>query len=114
VGDGQWPSADDRADARWDEDGDAPAPWKSTWPHRSWRGDSCLRLAALPAEEGTNVSNSWRLLPDIQCPIQRGAGDPPWQKLDDFVARATNRFETVRDPAVSLNRFYRLVSPRVP
>jgi hypothetical protein len=37
-----------------------------------------------------------------------------WTKLADIVARATNRTETVTDSAAGTNRFYRVVTPRLP
>ena len=38
----------------------------------------------------------------------------PWSKLADIVARTNNRVETILDPAVATNRFYRVVTPRQP
>ena len=35
-----------------------------------------------------------------------------WTKLVDVITRATNRVETIFDPAPATNRFYRLVTPR--
>jgi hypothetical protein len=37
-----------------------------------------------------------------------------WPRLADIAARATNRTETVVDPAYTTNRFYRLVTPQQP
>ena len=38
----------------------------------------------------------------------------PWARLADFLARATNRVETIPDPGWTSNRFYRAVTPRQP
>ncbi len=38
-------------------------------------------------------------------------GTAPWLKLDDVVARKTNRVEVLADPAWTSNRFYRVVTP---
>jgi len=37
-----------------------------------------------------------------------------WSRLTEFVARPTNRTETVVDAAFNTNRFYRVVTPRRP
>ena len=39
-------------------------------------------------------------------------GGVAWTKLLDLPARATNRVETVVDPAATTNRFYRLATPQ--
>jgi hypothetical protein len=41
-------------------------------------------------------------------------GTLAWQKLADVVARATDRVETVADPAYRTNRVYRLLTPQQP
>ena len=41
-----------------------------------------------------------------------GAGS--WSRFTDFIARATNRTETLVDAGFTTNRFYRVVTPRRP
>jgi hypothetical protein len=41
-----------------------------------------------------------------------GAGS--WSRLTDFIARPTNRTETLVDAGFTTNRFYRVVTPRRP
>ena len=41
-------------------------------------------------------------------------GSTQWFRLGDVLALATNRLERIPDPASTTNRFYRLVTPRLP
>jgi len=36
-----------------------------------------------------------------------------WQRLTDVLARSTNRLETLFDPALGTNRYYRVTTPAV-
>jgi hypothetical protein len=38
----------------------------------------------------------------------------PWTKLADIASRTNNRVETILDPTVGTNRYYRVVTPRQP
>jgi len=47
----------------------------------------------------------------VQC---KDSLDAPWQRLVDVPGRASTQLTAVTDPSLMTNRFYRLVTPRVP
>ena len=66
------------------------------------------------------VGNIWTSGPEFQAVSNKTytvqyaneISTGPWSKLDDLVARATNRVEMIHDYASTPQRYYRLVTPR--
>jgi len=74
---------------------------------------SYLRIDALPPGAGATVS--FMAVAARTYSVQfTDALDLPWQTLDSFPARTTNRVVTLADPNYRTNRFYRLATPQAP
>jgi hypothetical protein len=75
---------------------------------------SYLKVDPMPGSSGSTISFGAISNKTYTVQSKDGLDAAPWQKLADFVAHATNRVEIVADPGPFTNRFYRLVTPRLP
>jgi len=106
-------NATNAADAALDSDGDTQLNWQEyvagTDPQD---GGSYLKVDQITSSGP--VSIQFAAVSNRTYTVQYAdvlAGGP-WRKLADVDARATNRIETVTDPAPGAGRYYRLVVPK--
>jgi hypothetical protein len=98
-----------------DLDGDGFLNWKEyvagTDPTNAL---SYLKVDSLVTSPGAVVSFQAVSNRTYTVQFNHAPGVNPWSKLADVIALATNRVESIPDPASTTNRFYRIVTPRQP
>lgn len=75
---------------------------------------SCLKVTETKSAPGMSLEFLAISNRTYSVLISAAMGSSPWQKFADVPAQATNHLITLSDLAGSTNRFYRLVTPRVP
>lgn len=108
-------STNDAADRLLDKDGDGMLNWEEyvagTNPSDS---NSYLKLESITADSVATLT--FRALSNQTYSVQYtdALETGSWSKLTDLLARPVNRDEQVTDVTYGTNRFYRLVTPRLP
>lgn len=108
-------STNNAADRLLDKDGDGMLNWEEyvagTNPSDS---NSYLKLESITADSVATLT--FRALSNKTYSVQYtdALETGSWSKLTDLLARPVNRDEQVTDVTYGTNRFYRLVTPRLP